>query len=75
MITKLCKFNRRSEYILNIIEKELELNNNQQIIVLAHNKSLLTYLHDAISHRNIASVGYYVGGMKEEHLKVSESTV
>jgi superfamily II DNA or RNA helicase len=73
MITKLCKFNRRSEYILNIIEKELELNNNQQIIVLAHNKSLLTYLHDAISHRNIASVGYYVGGMKEEHLKVSES--
>ena len=73
MITKLCKFNRRSEYILNIIEKELELNNNQQIIVLAHNKSLLTYLHDAISHRNIASVGYYIGGMKEEHLKVSES--
>ena len=73
MITKLCKFNRRSEYILNIIEKELELNNNQQIIVLAHNKSLLTYLHDAISHRNIASVGYYVGGMKEEYLKVSES--
>jgi superfamily II DNA or RNA helicase len=40
---------------------------------LAHNKSLLTYLHDAISHRNIASVGYYVGGMKEEYLKVSES--
>ena len=43
------------------------------MIILAHNKSLLTYLHDAIEHRNIASVGYYVGGMKEEALKKSET--
>lgn len=73
MITKLCTFNHRSEYILNIIKKELELNNKQQMIVLAHNKNLLTYLHDAIKHRNIATVGYYVGGMKEEQLKLSET--
>jgi superfamily II DNA or RNA helicase len=43
------------------------------MIVLAHNKNLLTYLHDAIKSREIASVGYYLGGMKEEHLKQSES--
>lgn len=72
MITKLCSFNHRSEYILNIIKNELQLNPNQQMIVLAHNKNLLTYLHDAIQHRNIATVGYYVGGMKEEQLKISE---
>jgi superfamily II DNA or RNA helicase len=73
MITKLCNFNHRSEYILNIIKKELELNPNQQMIILAHNKNLLTYLHDAIEFRNIATVGYYVGGMKEDALKKSET--
>ena len=73
MIGKLCSFNHRSEYIINIIKKELELNKEQQIIVLAHNKNLLSYLHDAIRSRNITSVGYYLGGMKEELLKQSET--
>ena len=41
-------------------------------MVLGHNKSLLTYLHDAIKHRGIATVGYYIGGMKETELKISE---
>jgi superfamily II DNA or RNA helicase len=50
----------------------LETNPNQQIMVLAHNKNVLKYLHDAIAHRNIATVGYYVGGMKESALKETE---
>lgn len=75
MITKLCNFNLRSEYILNIIKTEFEENPFQQMIVLAHNKNLLTYLHDGIKHRNICegNVGYYVGGMKPDDLKESES--
>ena len=44
-------------------------------MVLAHNKSILKYLHDAIKHRNIESVGYYVGGMKEKDLKISEKII
>ena len=51
----------------------LETNPNQQIMILAHNKNLLKYLHDAVAHRNIATVGYYVGGMKESALKETES--
>ena len=73
MISKLCNFNIRSEFILKIIKNELELNNNQQMIILGHNKSLLTYLFKAIEHRNITTVGYYVGGMKEKDLKISET--
>jgi superfamily II DNA or RNA helicase len=42
-------------------------------MILAHNKNILKYLHDAISHRNIATVGYYVGGMKEHALKETET--
>jgi superfamily II DNA or RNA helicase len=73
MMSKLCNYNRRSEFILNVIKNELNHNPNQQMIVLAHYRNLLKYLHDAIEHRNIASVGYYVGGMKEKDLKISET--
>jgi len=73
MISKLCEYNRRSEFILKVLSNMLESNPKQQIMILAHNKNLLKYLHDAIAHRNIASVGYYVGGMKESALKETES--
>jgi superfamily II DNA or RNA helicase len=74
MISKLCSYSHRSEFILRVLVSELELNPDQQFMILAHNKSLITYLHDAIAHRNIAggSVGYYIGGMKEAALKQSE---
>ena len=73
MISKLCAFNGRSEFILTVLAKELEIMPEQQIMVLAHNKCLLEYLHDAIAHRQMATVGYYVGGMKEPALKKSET--
>jgi superfamily II DNA or RNA helicase len=73
MISKLCAFNPRSEFILQVLVKEMQLVPNQQVMILAHNKNVLTYLHDAIAHRQIATVGYYVGGMKEPELKKSET--
>lgn len=73
MISKLSDYNDRSEFILKIINNELLLNPNQQILFLAHRKSLLTYMFKAIEYRNIASVGYYIGGMKEKDLKESEN--
>ena len=75
MITKLCDYNHRSEFILRVLVDLLRENEKQQIMILAHNKNLLKYLFDAIKHRNIAdsSVGYYVGGMKEMALKETET--
>jgi superfamily II DNA or RNA helicase len=73
MITKLCDYNRRSEFILKVLEDMLVENPAQQIMILAHNKSLLKYLHDAVEYRGLASVGYYVGGMKEAALKKTET--
>ena len=75
MITKLCNCGRRSDFIIDVLRRELELNGEQQVMILAHNKSLLAYLHDAIVHHGIGggSVGYYVGGMKDVDLKLSES--
>jgi len=72
MVKKLCEFNRRSEFILKVLSDLLKKNRDQQIMILGHQKKLLKYLHDAIKHRTIATVGYYVGGMKEEDLKKTE---
>ena len=73
MMKKLCEFNPRREFILNVLEDTLKKGDmKQQIMILAHNKSILTYIHDAIKHRGLATVGYYVGGMKEIELKKSE---
>lgn len=74
MIKKICEFNRRSEFILDVLKHTLENGDEDiQVMILGHNRNLLTYLHDAIEHRKMASVGYYVGGMKEAALKESES--
>jgi superfamily II DNA or RNA helicase len=73
MISKLCVFQPRNEFILQVLQDMIQENENQQIMILAHNKNILEYLYDAIFQRNIASVGYYVGGMKEQALKLSES--
>jgi len=73
MISKLCNYNHRSEFIIKVLQNELSINNDQQIMILAHNKSLITYVFKAIEHRNIATVGYYIGGMKEAELKKSEN--
>ena len=73
MISKLCNFNPRSEFILKVVQDIYNENTKQQIMILAHNKSLLKYFYDAIDHRKFASVGYYVGGMKEQALKESET--
>ena len=72
MISKLCDYNHRSEFIIQVIKKELKEKPDQQIMILGQNKSILKYLHDAIEYRNLATVGYYVGGMKEADLKISE---
>ncbi len=73
MITKLCDFNHRSEFILRVMEQERSELPDQQVMILSQNKSLLTYLFRAIEHRGLATVGFYVGGMKESALKATET--
>ena len=72
MIKKICEYEDRSNFILKILSDIIKNDDKCQIMILAHNKSILKYLHDAIKERNIESVGYYVGGMKEKDLKISE---
>ena len=73
MITKISNYNRRSDFIIQVLNDLRNQNSSKQIMILAHNRSLLTYLYDAINHKNIGSVGYYIGGMKKEDLQTTES--
>ena len=72
MITKICANENRTSMILNAIQYELKDNYDQQIMILAHNKSLIERLFEKIKAFE-DSVGLYIGGMKEEQLKESES--
>jgi superfamily II DNA or RNA helicase len=57
-------------YIENKYVKPLE---QTHTIVMAHNLSILHYMYKKIVCKNLASVGYYIGGMKETDLKLSET--
>ena len=72
MISKICEFGPRSDFIIRVLKDLVLENEDGQIMVLAHNRSLLTYLYDAIGHQGFATRGYYVGGMKESALKETE---
>jgi len=57
-------------YIENPYVKPLE---QTHTIVLSHNLNVLHYIYKKIVCKNLASVGYYVGGMNEKELKNSET--
>ena len=73
MIVKLCAFGPRSDFIIRVLSDLFDEHPDNQIMILCHNRSLLTYLYEAINHRQIASVGYYIGGMKQDKLLETES--
>lgn len=73
MISKLCSYRPRTEFIIRIIEDLIEEEPENQIMILAHQRELLTQLHDLIVANNIATCGYYVGGMKQKDLQLTET--
>jgi superfamily II DNA or RNA helicase len=76
MISKLSDFGPRSDFIVRVlgdlVKESQSRGDGAQIMVLCHNRSLLKYLYEAIVHRGFASVGYYVGGMKQAALQETE---
>ena len=73
MITKLCNFEPRTEFIYKVICEEFKQAPSQQMLVLSQNKSLLVNLNKKIEKKAVLSSGYYVGGMKREDLEQSEN--
>jgi len=62
------------KYAQNYIENPyVKPKETLQTIILSHNLNILEYMYKKIVCKNIASVGYYVGGMKEIDLKNTET--
>jgi len=73
MIVKLCDHTDRSDFIVRVIRDLVKEQPGAQIMILAHNRSILTYLYESIVAQKIATAGYYLGGMKETALKDTEN--
>lgn len=71
MIAKICQYKPRSYFIVDTLNRLRKMNPRSQILVLAHNLSLLCFLYKETSA--FATVGYYKGGMKEEELNESKT--
>jgi superfamily II DNA or RNA helicase len=56
-------------YIENKYVKPLQ---HTHVIIMAHNLNILHYIYKKMVCKNLASVGYYIGGMSESELKKSE---
>ena len=72
MISKLCEYGPRSDFIVRVLNDLVQENGEAQIMVLCHNRSLLKYLFESVNHKGFATVGYYVGGMKQIDLQETE---
>ena len=62
----------RIQLIMNVLKHEFTLNAKQQVMILSNTKQIIDDLYGFIKELP-QTVGYYVGGMKEEALKESES--
>ena len=70
MISKLCLNENRVEFIITKL-KEI-LTEDKHVLILGQYKSLLVSLYKKLESLNFATVGYYIGGMKQKDLKLSE---
>jgi superfamily II DNA or RNA helicase len=73
MISKICGYEPRSDFIVKIIKDLIIENNKSQILLLSHIRLMLEYIYQKLTENGI-SVGFYVGGMKQCDLDETANT-
>ena len=72
MINNITNYERRTRIILRLI-CNLTDDKDRQILILSDRRNHLKSIFDYFNASKIATVGYYIGGMKQSELKDSES--
>lgn len=72
MINALCAFEDRTELLLNALTKLLTKDTERCVLILSERRQHLKYIESELKKKGY-SIGYYVGGMNETQLKLSES--
>lgn len=70
-INNICNFKPRTLLIIDILKSILIKEPDRKILILSERKNQLKDIEDLIISNNIASYGYYVGGMKMSDLDIS----
>lgn len=72
MINAICSYKPRNDLIIEELKRLLQ-DPHRRVLILSDRRNHLKELEKRINAENIASVGYYVGGMKEEELRESQT--
>ena len=72
-INKLTTIGRRNKFIIDTLVSTLEEEPMRKIIVLSDRIEHLEVLKNRLDARNITTTDFYIGGMKQKDLKVSET--
>jgi superfamily II DNA or RNA helicase len=73
MLNCICAHAPRNEVLIDALEAVLKQESGRKTIILSDRRKHLTELAKIIGDRRLGSFGYYVGGMKQDDLKASES--
>ena len=71
MMNNICNYLPRNNLIIEEIKKLVE--DDRKTLILSNRKSQLKFIKDELDDNNICTTGYYIGGMKESELKLSET--
>ena len=71
MITNICEFTERTQLIINEIMKLA--NQGRKILVLSDRRDHLKSIKELLDKQDKYSSGYYLGGMKEAELNITET--
>jgi len=73
MVNNIAGYGKRTRLIMEKVSAAIEENEKRQILILSDRKQHLEDMYNLGKEMGIESIGYYVGGMKKEKLKESES--
>ena len=71
MVNNICSYKPRTLFIIKLLKDVLEKEPDRKILILSERKNQLKDLEELIAIDNIASYGYYIGGMKMTDLDIS----
>ena len=71
MVNNICNYKPRTIFIINLLKDILKKEPERKILILSERKNQLKDIEELIATDNIASYGYYVGGMKMADLDIS----
>lgn len=73
MINSICSFGPRNDLILTLLSNLLEKEPGRKVMILSARRNHLTKLERMVREAGLGTTGFYVGGMKEDALKESET--